>query len=534
MIVPEESPAPVASGGRGAWLAAMLAPLLSVFVVRPWVPHPFPVWDYAEMLPLLRSSRGFAEAFTALASFYRAEGRANYLTYAQIAATWLIAGEHPVVWQLQRALFMLLAAILFVWVARRLGATPLAAGLGAALFSVAVPSTEGWLLLMGEPLAVILLLLLVGLSAGYRTSSDWPRRALLIALLSLGVMMTKEVLGLCLPVIVLFAVSWTREQGFARPTFGSRERRLAALLLLVLIIEFGSFWSAWKSASPESYANAYGAAGFELSRVGTLFQAMLFPARFTSSSVATLLYPANAAFLLLLILGCARPAVGGRRAPGAGWLALGLLSFPLLGAFAYALWPRYSAFYGIPFFAASAGLMVLALGGVERGQRSVGRWLAGGLGVIAVAFAAIVCSRVVQEKNVLAEIAHEVVISFPRESKLDTLFMVVPTRGGRRWPVNARELSHYAAAVNVPASAIPIVVDASCEDVGRRLGAPLGRSAILNDQNACGRLPAHTRRFGREVRYLDWLSGRTITDSVQVELLAPAWAKAAPPSLRIP
>ncbi len=174
------------------WRAALLAPFLSLLVMRPWVPRAFPIWDYAEMLPLLRRSRGVVGTFLALAEFYRTDGRANFLTYAQIALTWGVTGDNPVGWQFQRALFMLVAALLLVIVARRLGARPLAAGLGGLLFTLAVCSTEGWLFLMGEPLAVILLLLLVLAAAGYRTTPAWRLRAVLIALLALGVMLSER------------------------------------------------------------------------------------------------------------------------------------------------------------------------------------------------------------------------------------------------------------------------------------------------------------------------------------------------------
>ena len=161
--------------------------------MRPWVPRISRVWDYAEMLPLLRRSRGVVGTFLALAEFYRTDGRANFLTYAQIALTWGVTGDNPVGWQFQRALFMLVAARLLVIVARRLGARPLAAGLGGLLCAARrFSSTEGWLSFMGEPLAVILLLLLVLAAAGYRTTPAWRLRAVLIALLALGVMLSER------------------------------------------------------------------------------------------------------------------------------------------------------------------------------------------------------------------------------------------------------------------------------------------------------------------------------------------------------
>lgn len=525
----EAEPRALVGSPKRAWRYAMLAPLFSLLVTQPWVAHPFPVWDYAEMLPLLRRSHGLLGAFQALASFYRAQGRANYLTYAQIALTWGTAGAHPVGWQLQRALFMLAAALLLVVVARRLGATPLAAAVGALVFVLAVPSTEGWLLLMGEPLALCLLLLLVLAAAGFRTTPAWRSRALLIALLAAALLLCKEVLGVLLPAVLLFAVSWVPGEGFRRPALGPRERRLALLLLGVLALEVWSVRAALHDAAPQSYAAAYGAGGVGIGRIGTLVQAMLLPARFVSAGAATDLYPANLAFVLLLILGLAQPKEGASRSKGWGWWAAGLLSYPLVGALVYAPWPRYSAFYGIPFFAGSVGLLIAAAGAVERAHR-IGRWLAGILGGLTVLYCALVAERVIAEKHALSGLAVEIAQALPRAPRLDTLFVVSPSRGGRRWPVNARELSHYAAAIGVAESALPAMLDVSCETVARRLSQPLGRNAVLNDQNPCGRLPVRSAQWQAEVRYRDWLSLGSRRDTVRVELLAPSWGVEGAPA----
>jgi len=79
MMIEEGAGAPVAPpASRAAWLLASLAPLLSLFAVRPWIRGAFPVWDYADMLPLLRASHGFGGAFTALANWSRLDGRVSW------------------------------------------------------------------------------------------------------------------------------------------------------------------------------------------------------------------------------------------------------------------------------------------------------------------------------------------------------------------------------------------------------------------------------------------------------------------------
>jgi hypothetical protein len=406
--------------------------------------------------------------------------------------------------------------------ARRVGATPLAAGVAATLFTIAVPSTEGWLFLMAEPLGLIMMLLFFIVAAGYTTAADWRRRAVMLGILAFAVMSSKEVLGVCLPALTLFAVSWVPGKGFRRPELGPRTIWLAGFLAVALVSQLWIVGTVLAQAPAGSYAGSFSGDAIGLDRFSARLQAMLLPARYSSAPASTVLYPANLAFLVLLLLGLARPkgATPGRR--DGFWWAAGLLSFPLLGALTYSMWPRYSAFYGIPFFAGSAGLLLLAATSVERSHRA-GRWVVLALGSLAIWFTALASTRTVRQKHAIAGLAADVVTALREAPRLDTLFVVVPKQGGRRWPVTGSELRRYAVALEVPASKLPAVMDLSCEDIIVRLQQPLGRSAVLNDLNPCGRLPRASRTWAREINYLDWLSAGRRTDSVLVEVLAPSW-----------
>ena len=506
-----------------AWILAGLAPFLSLAVVRPWKPEAFPVWDFCDMLPHFRRAGGFLNTFIKLVEIDRPNGLARHVDYAHFAATWVIGGDNPVAWQWQRAILMLLAAVLIVVAARRLGATPLAAAIGATLFTLAVPSTEGWLFLMAEPLGLVMMLLFFVVGAGYTTAMDWRRRAVILALLAFAVMSSKEVLGVTLPAMALFAVTWVPGQGFRRPELGSRTYLLAGLLALVLILQLWIVFSVLNQAPAGSYARSFGGDHLALDRFSTRFQAMLLPTRYSSAAASTALYPSNLAFLLLLILGLARPASNPPR-PAGWWLGVaGLLTFPVIGALAYALWPRYSAFYGIPFFAGSIGLLILMATSVERAHRW-GRWIVGGLGTVAIWFSALAAHRTIQQKHAIAGLAVEVVTALRSEPRLDTLYVVLPRQGGRRWPVTGSELRRYAVALQVADSALPVVRDLSCEEIIARLQRPLANSAVLNDQNPCGRLPGANRTWVRETKYLDWVSAQVRVDTTLVEVLAPAWS----------
>jgi hypothetical protein len=304
---------------------------------------------------------------------------------------------------------------------------------------------------------------------------------------------------------------------------GARERWLGLLLLIVLALEGWSVRSTMLDATPGNYASLFGRSGFDAERAVDLFQAMLFPARFTSGGLATTLYPANLGFLVLLTLGLLAGARAVRDSE-AGWWLLWLLSFPIVGAVVYGFWPRYSSYYGLPFFTGSAGLLGLAATGIAR-RGTGGRVAVAVLGSVTILFTALASARVIRHRQATANLAVRVTSTLPARPRLDTLLVVTPTQGGRQWPVNASELRSYAIFMEVPDSLMPVMQDASCEAVVGRLQRPLGRIAVLNDQNPCGRLPDPTIVWTEDLGYLDWASWRQVPVTMRVELLAPSWPR---------
>ena len=511
---------------RRAWLLASITPVFALALFRPWIRGAFPVWDYPDVLGVLRSAPGVLNGATAIAVWNRPTGRANYLTFAHLSASWNLVGADSVGWQVIRALVMLLAAVLFIQVGRRLGASPLAAAVAAGIWIVAVPSTEGWILLAAEQLGTVFLLLTVLAAAGYTTTRAWRGRAVLIAVLCACVMLSKEIMGFCLPMVVILAVCWDADRGWRLPAVGPRERWLGLLLLVVVVLEGWSVRTTMLDATPGNYASLFGRNGFDADRAVGLFQAMLFPARFTSGGAATILYPANLAFLVLLTLGLLVGIRAVRHSQGGVWM-LWLLSFPVVGALVYGFWPRYSSYYGLPVFTGSAGLLALAATGIaQRGTR--GRVAVTVLGGATILFTALASARVIRHRQATANLAVRVTSLLPTRPRLDTLLVVTPAQGMRQWPVNASELRSYAIFMEVPDSLIPVIQDASCEEVVRRLQRPLGRTAVLNDQNPCGRLPQATVVWTEDLGYLDWTTWRAVPVTMRVELLAPSW----PPSGR--
>jgi len=501
-----------------AWLAAIALPLLVLVLVAPWVRQAFAVWDFGELLPLLRGRDGFLAAIRTLAEYYRADGRANYLTYAQIALTWRIAGDSALAWQAQRAVMMIVPAFLFVLAARRMGAAPVSAGLGGALVILGASAMEGWTLLMGEPLAVALLLGMVLLAVGYRDAARWRGRAALLGVLALAVMQTKEVLGVCIPFVVLLALCHEPGGGLRLPRRDSRTLWLTGSLALSLGLELAILVPALGQLQAEGYAGGYGAEGMGLARVGSLILAMQLPMWFNASGIGSLLYPANAAVCLLLLLAGWR-VIRTRPAWLPGALVLGIL--PVVGAFVYAPWPRYAPFYGMPFWFGGAGLIVA--GGTVLARSSRGGEVAAVLLLAtAVGFSAIAADRALKERHAHSALAEALVEDLARWSGVDSVFVVGPATGPRRWPVTGPELRRYAVAFGKEGEASPPILDLSCEEAAARLRAGLSRAALINSAQSCGPLPIRTGLHMARYRFRDWLDLTAIRDSVVLESLVPS------------
>lgn len=499
------------------WWLAMLAPILVLFVARPWHPGAFPVWDFAEMLPILREADSLGGGLARLSEFTRAEGRANYLTYLQVAATWMVAGDDPVRWQWQRAVVMLLLGATFVVAARRLGATPLAAATGALLLVCSKSGIEGWLYLSGEPLAAIGLLAVVIAGRGAPTRG----RMIAIALAALGTMLAKEVVGVLLPVALGLALVRPPADSGHGAWSRAHVRRLSAMLALVLLLETVSVVTALRDATVTAYAMQFQFGIDRLVRAPQLLQAMLLPVKNPTSDLSGLLYPANLVFLVAIAGSVAawwtaRPRRGDR---GNGWL-LGVLlaSAPAIGAVTYSFWPRYSAFYGIPFALGGAGLVAMALTILARHTRArLGTVL--GVAVVLTAFAALDGARTVAQRRAFADLALAASRQLGRLPSVDSVLVVKAGPGRNRWPITGPELQRYAGAVSPAIAHVPVIRDATCSEVAGRLRAPLDRMGILNDQNACGPLPTANYRFRAAADHIDWWSLSTRPDTMTLELL---------------
>ena len=519
------------SPGRGAgpiaWIMAMLAPLAVLLIVRPWTPGAFPVWDFADMLPLLRGADSVADAWRALADFSRIDGRANDLTYLQIALTWAVAGDDPVLWQWQRAILMIAMALLLVITIRACGGTPLGAAAASLMVILSVSGAEGWVLLMGEPLVVILLCVVVLLGQTAQTGRGGMWTGVGLALGTAGVILTKEVAILLLPPALLLGLVWNPQGRFSSRLTTIQLRQHAMPVVISCLLASLPFLIATGTAGGSGYTSGYRVTVEGLARFPSLTLAMLLPVWYEASDWRTVLYPANLAWVVAVTFGIVAFVRADLSKHHAIRLPAILLYFPIAGALVYSFWPRYSAFYGVPFMIGGAGLLAVALTMIQR--RSVAGLVAGcALTLATASYSALTTYWIVNERRAFADLARSAAQVLATDTTTDSLLVIKPAQGANRWPISASELARYAVAIGVPAHAVPHLVEVTCEVAAARLREPAGRTGFLNDQNSCGPLPTSTYRLVAVAQRVDWIDWTASDDSLVVQLLFPILPTVAP------
>jgi hypothetical protein len=393
----------------------------------------------------------------------------------------------------------------------------MAAGLGASLFVVGRPAAEGWIRLTGEPLATVFLLLALGIAAKHRTTRHPGKTDFYLVILSAAMVLSKETMLVCLPMIALVALTWNRGR-FQKPALDGRDVRLSAVLGATAILLAGIIFLVSEHSPPDAYARVYGPAAVDFARFQYNTLSTLWPLgepiQFFSA------YGAVSAILLVVGLGVALRR-GPPRTVGVGILYLVLLC--TAGGAVYLPWPRIEAFYAIPFMVGSGGLLALAATGLM-GQSWIRRTLTAGAFGLLLLPPALVARRDAAGKAALRLVNWDLANTLSTLPHVDSLIFAVPFLPDQSWQGRGPTLVRYAGAVlgskaaTLPVSSLPFSVDETCSTVGERLRTPPGQPEIIvSYHNWCGALPEPTRTISREfrafsIRPLGIQVGRVVAD----------------------
>jgi len=330
------------------WLLLALPLGLALLIYHPWATLPLDIWDFREFVPILQRTSGGWPRFVALLEYYAHHGRTNPLFYGTFVIQYAWFGVSASGWQWLRVLWMSLDVVLVVVLCRRVGLR-MTAGIAAAMvLVVASPAVRAWVQLMAEPQALAAILAAACIATSYRTTDRWQRSAFWMVLLVAVAFLSKEVVGSLGAVVLLIALLWNRAED--EPLVARRHVVLGVALAFVVLVEAVMLRTIRAQPGATGYGMAYGSGAMSLSRYAANLLAIMLPVRPGADALLGLLYPANVAAILVLVLGLTTRLR--RRAADQQLLFVALLGFlpAIIGAAVYLPWPKFDSFYGLPFF----------------------------------------------------------------------------------------------------------------------------------------------------------------------------------------
>ena len=482
-------------------------------IYRPWQPIPFDITDFSEILPLLTDSTGIGDRLHALISYFLGQGRINLLTSTLIWTHWELFGLWAVGWRLLRILLMGILIWTFLRTALRFGLSPRAAGLGGALFVLSRPASEGWLRLTGEPLAAIFFLLTLGVAVRYHLSSNPLRSSLAMGVFSALMILTKETMISCVPLVWLVAVAWQGELGLRVPKPDRKTLTATAILGTAAVVLASIIVYVSSQSGPEAYAGLYGSGSLDLVRLEYNALATAWPL----GEPFQIFSAYGAISVSCVLLGCGIAVRRGPRGPVAAGL-LFLLLVCITGPVVYLPWERFEAFYAIPFLVGPAGLLALTARGLS-GTSRLGSTLVTGVVAVLLIPPGLDADREMSVRAVTRGVNWELARAVHDNPETDSLFFAVPTLPDQTWWGRGPTLTRYASAVFKSGMVIPSV-DETCSGVGDRLGrVPEQREIIVSYHHWCGALPGAEVTITREFRSLHLLPPRVQRSRRSADLL---------------
>ncbi len=354
------------------WAAAFLVLVGTLLLYQPWRQLPFDITDFSEFLPLLhRPSLG--ARWIGFLHYYASQGRWNVLAYAAILAKWSAFGMNTAGWELVRFAEMWIIIVLAFLVLRGFGADVWGAAAGAALMTIATPAVPAWLrLTMGEPLGFVPLLGALLIATRYRSSAHWRRDAIGIAMLVALALLSKEMLVVFVPFIVVIAACLAAPGRLEWPLMDRRTVYLVGCIVTATIVVLTPVALIAKHAPAGNYASQYGGWKMDPGQLSLNFATVALPVTRSRPGEIVSLFtaPANALFLLTLassglLIYRNRAARDISWSRAAVWAGLAL-SLPVFVVIAYGPWSYFQDFYGLPYVLGPAMLLAGAVTAASR------------------------------------------------------------------------------------------------------------------------------------------------------------------------
>jgi hypothetical protein len=495
--------------------------LVAAVVYQPWINTPFDILDFSDFLATLRQNDSFTSRVTALTRQYAAQGRFNLLNYTFLAWKWSLFGWNEAAWQVARSAQMLLIVSVSYVLLRRLGAGRWGAVAGAALFIVAQTASPAWIRLpMGEPLGLMAVLGAALIATTYQGTAKWKAAGAGIAILLTATILTKELLIVLVPFVLLLACARRTGGEFLLPLFTRRN------VWLVSITTGGVFAVGIPvavialRAPPAAYSSDYGGGTLSLGHFLYSFLSIMLPVRGLFSGEASLSSQlGNLLFLGIVLAGwlLAREDAEVRHL----WMPLGMAAVSLAAAAAviYLPLPYFQDYYGLPFVLAPAVLLALAITAIER-RRRVWRWVAYAGCAVALTQGALYAAHDSRATIAARKIHRALVDDFAAHPTADSIVIAVRNVQAEPWKRRGPTLGRYARAL-LPNQHFPTLVDLPCSDMPFLVHGGIGNAMLVSYSTQCGGIARPARVIREDYTYIGWPVLAFVPDSLVITIAGP-------------
>jgi hypothetical protein len=490
---------------RGAsewpWIAAVI--LIAAVVYRPWEPVALPLTDFGTFLPLLDSGDSVLSQLVAVTKYYIDEGRLCLLQYLLVVLAGNAFGMWAPGWYM--TYFALNAIVIVVgWlVLRRAGMSRAASFLGLAFWATMSTAPEAWNRPTGEPIALILFLVALYNAINFTTAANWRSRIAIIALCSLGIIFSKELL------VVLLPAGWLMsrleiEGGEWRWAPWSRRDSLLLMVTAATIAAAMIPVGYVALTAPEgNYAAQFGSPESPWKLVLRRLEMVLIP---TLPALGRLTRIMNdPGWILLLVLPAfiwIRMIAGGLAAGGRKllWPVVIAVVWFSLGIASYVPWPGGDAFYMMPF---AFGAMFGAAAALDSMMRSSPVAKAGVLAVssLLLLVTSVESNTVVQRYRLRATLNGALVANIADGGHTQTLVAAVRERPDEErwgWARNLQGFVKFASGTTIGESR-----DLTCSEARRALDEVPGL-LIISRERGCGRLSGKSVAIDRATYRSQW------------------------------
>ncbi|MGI9077732.1 MAG: hypothetical protein ACR2G6_10480 [Gemmatimonadaceae bacterium] len=508
-------PAPARAGIlREVVIAAAVSGIAILFLYRPWITTPFGIRDWSAMLLIFERESTFWTRFTELNRSYSVEARIIPIAPLWQAFSWSLFGSNSVGWQWSRVCMLLAIAVLAYVVMRRFRTSLMGAALGASLFILSgAASSTFQLQQVMEPLGITLVLVATLIALRYHgVRNPMATAAGLAVLLSLSVLV-KETFLACIPFVVLVALCRRPDDTFAVPHMDRRAVILLSVLATVIsLVNLVPLLMLRAQTSELTYAGKYTLALITPAGINNTLRAMFLPV------TRVLLFPANVAFLALLVAGSVA-AMWTPRVSRPSFLVPALaLTLSLSGVIIYAPWAAFPGYYAHAFMLGSGLLVAWSVTALEGTGLSVARWGAYAMWLPVVLWGGVAARNSVETYHAARVAEVDAVRLLPTLREAPEIIVAVPTVG--KVGVLLRD---YALALGERQALLPLR-DATCAEAVDSLRRDSRSVVLLLPDITCdpALFPgAPVRTPGRQYRTREWRMLREREDSMQAMVWRP-------------